>query len=80
MNDRQERVLRNWRNLLWDFVKREWFAVLLWSRLGAIGACLLRLVFQDGAVRKFFIFTYLPPSNRFDDVGLYLPYGMILKR
>jgi hypothetical protein len=78
MNDRQKRVLGNWRSLLWDFVKREWLAVLLWSGLGAIGASLVRLIFQDRALRKFFVLTYLPPSNRFDDVSLYFSYGIAL--
>jgi hypothetical protein len=61
-----------------EFIKREWFDVILWSGLGAIGATLLRLIFLDSALRKFFVLTYIPPSNRFDDIWLYFPYVITL--
>lgn len=76
MNNEQKKVLRAWRELLWAFSKREWFSVLIWSALGALGAGLTRLFLFDRLFGTFATATYLPSAKHFDDAQLYFPYAL----
>ena len=76
-NTEKARTPEAWQRLLWDFTKREWWSVFLWSSLGALAAGLVRLVLWDRSFQGFLTSSYIPSHPRFDDPRLYLPYLII---
>lgn len=69
--------LKGWHKLLWQFTKREWLSVFVWSGLGAAAAGLARLVLWDHSFRQFLVDKYVP-SRASDDPRLYLPYVLMV--
>lgn len=62
--------------MLWNFAKREWLSILVWSALGAGLAGVTHLVFQDKLFEAFVVAKYLPSPKNFDDTSRYFPYAL----
>jgi hypothetical protein len=69
----QRNVLKAWRKLLWDFTKREWLSLFVWSGFGALAAGLVRLVLWDASFQAFLTSNYMPSAS-FRDRRLLFPY------
>ena len=77
MNISGMKGLKGWNKLLWQFTKREWLSVFVWSGLGAAAAGVAHLVLWDHSFRQFLVHKYVP-SRASDDPRLYLPYALIV--
>jgi hypothetical protein len=53
MNTRQKKILGSWRQLLWDFAKREWLSLFVSSSLGVLAAGSVHLFWLDHSFQSF---------------------------
>src|ERR1700737_3438769 len=79
MNSRQKKVLESWRLILWEFVKREWFSLFVWTSLGVLAAESFDLLLRDHSFRCYLVSKFWP-SVSFADPKHYVPYPVALKK
>lgn len=77
MNSNQKRVLGSWRQILWQFTKREYLAFFTASAIGMAAAEVIHLVGKDQAFQSF-LFARYKPAVSFDDPSYYTPYLIII--
>ncbi len=78
MNSKQEKILKSWRRLLWEFTQREWLSIVIWTVLGALAAGLIHLVLLDQFFKEFVVAKYLPEPKHLDDTRRYFPYTAVI--
>jgi predicted KAP-like P-loop ATPase len=76
MNARQKKIIKSWRQIFREFVKREWFSLFMSSGLGILTAETVHLSFQDLLFQSF-LASHYKPSVSFDDPKYYVPYAAI---
>jgi hypothetical protein len=77
MNTRQKNILESWHQVLWNFTKREWFSLFLWSGLGVLAAESVDLLLRDHSFQRYLLSTY-KPNVSFDEPKHYAPYVAIV--
>jgi predicted KAP-like P-loop ATPase len=77
MNTRQKKILGSWRQLLWDFARREWLSLFVSSSLGVLAAESAHLFLLDHSFQSFLASEY-KSSISFDEPRYYAPYLTIV--
>src|SRR5947208_2014159 len=58
MNTRQKNILESWHQVLWNFTKREWFSLFLWSGLGVLAVESVDPLLRDHSFQRYLLSKY----------------------